>query len=111
MVKSGRLRRSIRIIRTGLGYVQVGTDIPYARIHNEGGVIRTTQSVRSYRRKAYTRRWKGKRQNVSAAVVGGHRRRMNFSIPQRQFMGQSDFLQRRIIMNTEYRIKRILNIR
>ncbi len=28
LVKSGRLRRSIRIIRTGLGYVVVGTDDP-----------------------------------------------------------------------------------
>jgi phage gpG-like protein len=109
LVKTGRLRRSIRIIRTGLGYVVVGTDVPYAQIHNEGGVIRTTQSVRSYNRKAHKRTWKGKRQNVSAANIGAHKRKVNTQITQRQFMGASPFLIRRIMMNTEYKLKQILN--
>lgn len=111
LVKTGRLRRSIRIIRSGMGYVVVGTDVPYAKIHNEGGVIRTTQSVGSYNRKAHKRTWKGKRQNVSAATISAHKRRVNTEIPQRQFIGASPFLIRRIMMNTEYKLKQILNIK
>lgn len=111
LVKTGRLRRSIRIIRSGLGYVVVGTDVPYAQIHNEGGVIRTTQRVRSYSRKAFKRTWKGKRQNISASTISAHARIVNTKIPQRQFMGLSAFLIRRISMNTEYKLKQILNIK
>ena len=36
LVRSGRLRRSIRILSTGPGYVVVGSDVFYARFHNEG---------------------------------------------------------------------------
>jgi phage gpG-like protein len=39
LVKSGRLRRSIRIISSTLNSVTVGTDVPYAQAHNEGGEI------------------------------------------------------------------------
>ena len=111
LVKSGALRRSIRVIRSGLGYVVVGTDIAYARIHNEGGTIRATQRVGSHRRKAFTRTWKGKRQRVKASQVTAHSRKMNTSIPQRQFIGPSEFLNKRISMNTQYKLKQILNIR
>ena len=111
LVKYGALRRSIRVIRSGLGYVVVGTDMAYAQIHNKGGVIRATQRVSSFRRKAYTRKWKGKRQRISASQVKAHSRRVNTTIPQRQLIGPSAFLNRRIAMQTEYRLKQILNIR
>ncbi len=39
LIKSGRLRRSIRIIRTTDNSVTVGTDVPYARAHNDGLTI------------------------------------------------------------------------
>lgn len=109
LVKSGRLRRSPRIIRTGLGYVVVGSDVPYARIHNEGGRIQATQKVGSFKRKAYTRTWNNKKQKVSAATVKSHSRKINTVIPKRQFMGQSAFLNRRILMTTDYKLKQILN--
>lgn len=119
LVKTGRLRRSIRIIRSGMGYVVVGTDVPYARIHNEGGKISTTQNISTYSRKAhkrkgYTRTWKGASQKIKAsqveqATVTAHTRKVNTKIPQRQFMGASPFLILRIMMNTEFKIKQILN--
>jgi phage gpG-like protein len=39
LVKSGALRRDIRVRGTGPNYVIVGTSLPYASIHNEGGTI------------------------------------------------------------------------
>jgi phage gpG-like protein len=121
LVKTGRLRRSIRIIRSGLGFVVVGSDVPYARIHNEGGWIKTTQNIGSFTRKAHKRKkhsrtWKGAKQNIKASQViqsniSAHSRKVNTEIPQRQFMGASPFLIRRIMMNTEYKLKQILSIR
>ena len=39
LVKTGRLRRDVRVRGTGANYVIVGTSLPYASIHNEGGTI------------------------------------------------------------------------
>jgi phage gpG-like protein len=36
LVKSGRLRRSIRSKRFGVLSVKIMTDVPYARVHNNG---------------------------------------------------------------------------
>ncbi len=71
LVDSGRLKRSIRIIATTPLSVTIGTDVPYAQIHNDG--FSGVQSV-----KAHTR--KGK--NVRA-----HRRKMK--MPKRKFIGNS----------------------
>ena len=37
LVKTGDLRRSIRIVAKTADSVTIGTDLPYAQIHNEGG--------------------------------------------------------------------------
>lgn len=111
LVKTGALRRSIRIIRSGMGYVVVGTDLPYAKIHNEGGTIKGKFHIRQHNRRAFTRTWKGKRQKVKASTVTNHTRKVNTRIPQRKFIGLSPFLIRRIGMNTEYELRKILNIR
>lgn len=36
LVKTGHMRQSIRVMRKGANYRQVGTDIPYAQYHNKG---------------------------------------------------------------------------
>jgi phage gpG-like protein len=38
LVQSGKLRRSIRVVKVSKNSVTVGSDVPYAKIHNEGGV-------------------------------------------------------------------------
>lgn len=48
LVKSGRLKRSIRRMRADWQSVIVGTDVPYAEIHNEG--FRGTQTVKEHSR-------------------------------------------------------------
>ncbi|MBU2526253.1 MAG: phage virion morphogenesis protein [Bacteroidetes bacterium] len=100
LVKSGRLKRSIRKIRQTRNSVTIGTDVPYARIHNEGGEINKSVSVRSH-----TRKRKGR-----SAKVKSHTRKMNTSIPQRQFVGESAILMRRIERLLQREITNILKI-
>lgn len=40
LVKSGNLRRSIRVLASSINEVTIGSDLPYAQIHNEGGRMR-----------------------------------------------------------------------
>lgn len=74
LVASGRLRRSLRS-SPGLVY----TDVEYAAIHNDGGRIDTTQSVRAHTRKGRS--------------VKAHTRKVSFTMPKRQFMGPSKTLE------------------
>ncbi|MCD8440857.1 phage virion morphogenesis protein [Tenacibaculum finnmarkense] len=85
---SGRLKKSIRKISEGKYYVLIGTDVPYAQIHNEGGTIKTTARVR-----AHSRTRKGRSQLIK---VKAHTRQMNTKIPKRQFLGESAVLARRL---------------
>jgi phage gpG-like protein len=101
MVNSGRLKRSIRKLSQGNYYVFIGTDVPYAKIHNEGGVINQTVQVRAHSRRVSSRgrkstRGNSKKKTVSIAKVKAHSRRMNLRIVKRQFMGESKFLTHKI---------------
>lgn len=95
LIKSGRLRRSIRIIKKTKDFVVVGTDVPYAQIHNEGGTISETVRVPAFRRKAHkvkghkNRGRKIKAHRRKAAKVKSHSREINITLPRRQFIGQS----------------------
>lgn len=84
--QSGRLKKSIRKLSQGDYFVYVGTDVPYAKIHNEGGEINKTVSVRTHNRK----------RNGRSQVVKSHRRKMKLKIPQRQFLGESTALVKRL---------------
>ncbi|MDO5654746.1 MAG: phage virion morphogenesis protein [Flavobacteriaceae bacterium] len=80
LVKSGALRRSIRVSRTEGPRFWVsagGTGINYARVHNEGFRGPVKQHV-----KPFTRTVKGKKQKVKA-----HDRTIHQNIPQRRFIG------------------------
>lgn len=79
LVETGALRRSLRTETTATEGT-VFTEMPYAQIHNEGGKVSATQTVRSHTRKTK----KGK-----VATVTSHTRTANIDMPQRQFMGES----------------------
>ena len=98
LVKSGRLRRSIRVVSQDSDSVTVGTDVPYAQLHNEGGVLKATQSIRAHRRRRYdtdevsapgARKAKYVRTHVGTSDVKAHTRTLATQMPQRQFMGAS----------------------
>ena len=115
LVKSGRLRRSIRIINQTENTVTIGTDVPYARAHNYG--IKKSVQVQSYSRNKYRSYKKGtgvysvktrkeKKRTVTAKVGGievrQHTRRM--FIPKRQFLGKSPYLVQRLVRAGRYHL-------
>lgn len=87
LVATGQLKRSIRVKRISGNKIIIATDIPYAQIHNEGGTITTVANVKSHSRVSM----KGKK-----TIVKAHKRKMNTTIPKRQFIGPSAILERRI---------------
>lgn len=83
LINTGRLRRSIRIVRTTTNMVVIGSDVPYARAHNEGSRLGVIQEVRSFTRK-------------NGSEVKAHTRKVNQNLPRRQFIGNSPYLNTRI---------------
>lgn len=90
MVRTGRLKRSIRVIKTGNNYFVIGTDVPYAQAHNDGLTIEKTVTVREHQRTT-TRGRSARRVTVST-----HARKMKRTFKKRQFIGESAILMRRI---------------
>jgi phage gpG-like protein len=92
MMRTNNLFSSVRPSRVSPERVTISAGssrISYARIHNEGGLVRGIQYVRPYTHPNLL--GKGRRQ------VRGHARKMNFTIPKRQFMGRSAALNDRIL--------------
>jgi phage gpG-like protein len=97
LVKTSRLKRSPRKIIVTMDYAIIGTNVPYAKVHNDGfkGIV----TIRQYRRHAYrsireTYKTKsGKIRNrtnkvvSSSIIVRSHRR--NINIRKNRFMGVS----------------------
>ncbi len=79
LFKTGRLRRSIRITRRSTEEVVIGTDVPYAKIHNEGGPVNVKAHLRKSR--------KGNQFAVRAYM---------YKAQQRKFIGESKQLTRKI---------------
>lgn len=100
LVQSGRLKRSIKKLSSGKFYVFIGSTAPYAQIHNEGGTISKSVTVRSHNRGNGRRRRNHR--------VRSYTRRMNIKIPKRQFLGNSSLLARRIERHMYKKIKQEL---
>lgn len=109
LVDTGRLRRSIRITSVSTGSVTIGTDVPYARAHNEGIRLGYIETVKAYQRRKTTvgivskKQLKTKTNIKFGRVATGdmievkeHKRRINMKLPKRQFMGESPYLTARL---------------
>ena len=105
LVDSGRLKRSIRVISVTPTSVTIGTDVPYAQIHNDGfngsqSVRAHKENVKAHRRKQKVKgkngKWKTKTVTVKAHTrkIGAHTR--NMKMPRRRFLGESAELERQI---------------
>ncbi|MEQ1678306.1 MAG: phage virion morphogenesis protein [Chitinophagaceae bacterium] len=101
LIQSGRLRRSIRVISSTENTVVIGTDVPYARIHNYGGTI--TQAARSetfIRNRRGTGRGINKYKFKRGTTPGrgfSYKARVT-NMPQRKFMGNSANLRLRLFI-------------
>lgn len=103
LVDKGRLMRSIRKISATPNYIIIGTDVPYARIHNEGGTMDATQHVRAFTRRRpsktiVTRSGNTKRRRSTGPDVSvkPFTRHIKYTMPKRQFLGPSGYLNRKL---------------
>lgn len=96
LVDTGRLKRSIRKISADTTKIVIGTDVPYAQIHNDGGIIKEAVTVKAHRRREHTRARKKRIEVVKAHTVKTHTRKINITIPSRRFIGNSAALQKEI---------------
>lgn len=118
LVDKGRLKRSIRKIHADQNSVIIGTDVPYAEIHNNGGTIKEVvivrqHTVKAHKRKAYSRQRAGRSERIKSQLIKSHsvkthKRRMNTRIPARPFIGKSEALERRIFMHVYYKFDDVL---
>lgn len=96
LVASGRLKRSIRKVRVGPDYAVIGTDVPYAKAHNDGAEISGTEYVRGHRRRAHTRKRNDKTEHVKSHTVKPYSRKYHRKFARRQFVGKSERLEAEI---------------
>lgn len=99
LIQSGALRRSVRVVKRGRNFVVIGSSLPYAKIHNEGGTIAGTYSIRTHKRR--------NRKSEGTHLVESHTRKVNTKMPRRRFMGNSAALNYQIFKVIRQRIKAI----
>lgn len=104
LTDTGRLRRSIRKVQANTQKVTIGTDVPYAHIHNTGGRYTASQNVGAHMRKAHKRNGK----MVKAHHVNSFSRTLTVNMPRRQFIGESPFLAKRMVRMMSAEFNRIL---
>lgn len=94
LIDTGRLRRSIRILKSTKNSITVGTDVPYAAAHNEG--FEGSVTVKAHKRRTFgkvavysieTHRKRNVKGLKAIGEVSEHKRNMN--IPKRRFLGPS----------------------
>lgn len=110
LVKSGALRRSIRVMNRGMFKVVIFSNLPYAQIHNDGGVINKGpgSNVLNFNKRGRFQRQRTERQRSQtsysiSAGYGSHQIKM----PKRQFIGNSGVLNRKIIAKFESQINKV----
>ncbi|WP_312133411.1 phage virion morphogenesis protein [Empedobacter sp.] len=104
LVKTGQLKRSVRVIRITNNMVYIGAggaDTHYARAHNFGFRGKVDQNVR-----AFTRKMK----NGKSQQVKEHKRTIHQNIPKRQYIGgdkDSPYLKARLRRASVLELKKI----
>lgn len=95
LVKTGRLKRSIKVQSASFKIIKVISNTPYSQIHNEG--FKGVEKVKSHTRRIGVVRKLGKAAGVTD--VASHTRKMN--MPKRQFMGDSKELTKQHVVKIE----------
>jgi len=88
MMRTNNLFSTIKpsVITASRVVISAGSSrVPYARIHNEGLRVNGTFKVQAHANRNFM--GKGKRVDIKA-----HSRKINYTMPQRQFMGKSPLL-------------------
>lgn len=110
LVKTGKLRRSIRIMKVTPSSVTVGSSMPYASIHNFGGTIQHpggSPYIFLGNRIVYIRKTTAARR-LSEGKKVNYTKPHAIKIPQRKFMGHSRLLNQRIIRHIQEGVEKHL---
>jgi len=96
LVKTGALQRSVRIVSSSLTRITVGSDLPYAEIHNNGGIINRAARTEMFIRNRHQRGRLGKLFGGKGAFrrdtkpgKGTTYKSYTINMPQRRFLGSS----------------------
>lgn len=92
LVQSGRLKRGWRGFNSAPGEVTIANDVPYAEIHNNGGIINKSARSETFLRNRYlkgTNKGKFKR-GVTTATKGFTYKEHTIKMPRRQMMPTND---------------------
>ncbi len=118
MSRREMLARSIRYVPADAA-VSIGTTVPYAAIHNQGGTINTHPRITTQMRKFAWRQFynaggeksTGKEAQKWKALALTKKQRLDIkaTIPKRQFIGDSRELNQQISECIETEINRIIN--
>lgn len=104
---TGDLKDSIRYEKSGQ-LVLIGTDVKYAKIHNEGGTITLPERSETFKRERHTSgKKKGKFSGGTTSGQGFTFKESKITIPQRQFIGKSKQLEQQIKDKITRDLKRI----
>ncbi len=118
LIKTGRLRRSMISRKLGNLSIKISTDVPYAQIHNNGGIVYRRPHKRSSTITAKVRGsggfvngvWKkGRSKTIKLKGESFNVRGSSFKMPKRQFIGYSGKLNRQIIAFLDKNIKKQFN--
>lgn len=103
LIKSGALHRSPRIVRSQPGLVTIGSDIPYAGVHNNGGTINRAARSETFIRNRYASGKKGAMFGGMGAFKRGTTpgqgqtyKAYSYSMPMRKFIGAHPVLKTRL---------------
>jgi len=106
LIKSGALRRSIKVKEQNWHRIVITSNLPYSAIHNEG--FKGKENVKEHTRRTFgkvkvseisTRKTRKIKAVIKTGIVSAHIR--NMDMPKRQFMGNSQKLrekQKKIIV-------------
>jgi len=117
LVKTGDLRRSIKVLNKSYRSITLGSDLPYSKIHNDGGIIHKNASknlmyyrevstnilTRKTNKRFAKQRGRNKATHAMEINIGEH----DIKMPKRQFIGHSKKLIDQLRMKLD---KRIVNV-
>lgn len=101
MVRTGQLMGSIRpsLVSADRVTISAGSSrVPYAQVHNEGGIITRKPRSETFQRNRYqSGKQKGRFKGGTTSGQGFTFKESSFTMPKRQFMGYTEDLKRVII--------------
>ncbi len=97
LIKTGTLQRSPRIFRSQPGLVVVGSDVPYAAVHNNGEEINRKARSETFVRNRYTRgKKKGAFKRGTSTGQGLSFKAYSYNMPVRKFLGSHPILKQHL---------------